>query len=307
MKTLIQLGISASIFLIVFALGLCANLREKLYLVHRPGLLFRSLFSMNVVMPLVAVGLALLFDLPQAVKIGLIGLAISPVPPMLPRRQLAAGYTEEYVFGLLVAAVVFSIAFVPAALAVINAVFHESVHVPPGAVARVVFTTVLIPLALGVAIHHRWPGLAERAGRAISRFATVLLVAALVPVLVQIWPALKALMHASTIVAILSFCLVGLIAGHVLGGPENQNRGVLALATTSRHPAVAITIAHLGFPEQKQAVAAILLTLLIASLTATIYLAWSRAQRRGRRAARRGAARSEDAARARLRHVTPNP
>jgi BASS family bile acid:Na+ symporter len=41
---------------------------------------------------------------------------------------------------------------------------------------------------------------------------------------------------------------------------------VLALATTSRHPAIAIAIAHANFPQQKLAVPAIVLYLIVSGI-----------------------------------------
>ena len=68
---------------------------------------------MNVVMPLVAVGLVVAFDLPLPVKIALVALAISPVPPLLPNKEATAGGRVSYAIGLLVALALFSIVIVP--------------------------------------------------------------------------------------------------------------------------------------------------------------------------------------------------
>jgi bile acid:Na+ symporter, BASS family len=64
------------------------------------------------------------------------------------------------------------------------------------------------------------------------------------------------------------------IIGHVLGGPEPDNRPVLALATASRHPAVALAIAHANFPEQKLAAAEVFLYLILSSILSALYLSW---------------------------------
>ena len=50
----IALAIKANIVLIVFALALTATFEDALYLFRRPGLLARSILSMNVVMPVLA-------------------------------------------------------------------------------------------------------------------------------------------------------------------------------------------------------------------------------------------------------------
>lgn len=63
-------------------------------------------------------------------------------------------------------------------------------------------------------------------------------------------PALVSLIDSGTLAAITAFILAGLAAGHLLGGPKPENRTVLALATVSSHPAVALTTANASFPER---------------------------------------------------------
>ena len=68
--------------------------------------------------------------------------------------------------------------------------------------------------------------------------------------------------------------LVGLAAGHLLGGPDSQQRPVLALSTATRHPGIAIAIAAVNFPDQKLAPAAMLMYLLVSAVVAKPYLVW---------------------------------
>ena len=55
-------------------------------------------------------------------------------------------------------------------------------------------------------------------------------------------PAIRELLGNGTLLAMLIMCFAGLAIGYYVGGPEEDNRVVLALATAMRHPAVAITI-----------------------------------------------------------------
>jgi BASS family bile acid:Na+ symporter len=56
------------------------------------------------------------FHLHPVVEITLIALAVSPIPPLLPKRALKAGGDASYTIGLLVAASLFAIFFVPFAV-----------------------------------------------------------------------------------------------------------------------------------------------------------------------------------------------
>ena len=86
-------------------------------------------------------------------------------------------------------------------------------------------------------------------------------------------------MTEGTVLSLATFALAGLIIGHVLGGPEPDNRPVLALATVSRHPAVALAIAHANFPEQRLAVAEVFLYLMLSGILSALYLSWIKRRR----------------------------
>lgn len=281
MSVFILSALQMSIALLVFSLALNASVDERLYLLRRPGKLVRSLFSMNIVMPLFAAALVAGFNLRPAVKIALITLAVSPVPPLLPRKQLKAGGHADYVFGLLIAAVLFAIVFVPVAVAVLGKAFGVPARMGPAAIAMVVFLRVLVPLGAGLTVRYAAPELAERIVRPLSTAATILLVLSAALLLISLGPAVASLIGNGTLAAFALFCITGITVGHLLGGPEPANRTVLALATATRHPAVALTIANANFPQERSVFAALVLYLLVSAVVSIPYLAWRRRESAG--------------------------
>ena len=273
---LIGLAINASMFLIVFTLGLNATLDDMTSLFRQPGLLVRSLLSMNIIMLVfaVVVVVALPFDLPPAIKIALVTLAVSPVPPVLPLKQERAGGPSDYAIGLLTAAAVVAIVLVPATIEFLGLAFSIEMHMSAAGVAQIVLVSVVIPLLAGVAVHYFAPRFAVRIGRPVSTVATLLLLAALVPVLFIAWPAIWALIGSGLMIVLIVFTLVGLAAGHLLGGPNPDDRTVLALATATRHPGVAAAIATINFPDQKAVGAVVICHLLIGAIVSLPYVSW---------------------------------
>ena len=63
--------------------------------------------------------------------IALIALAISPVPPALPRKINKAGGVAPYGLGLMVTAASLSILYIPLAVRLIGKYFHESFAMGP--------------------------------------------------------------------------------------------------------------------------------------------------------------------------------
>jgi BASS family bile acid:Na+ symporter len=227
---------------------------------------------MNVVMPLVALWISAAFGLYPAVKLALITLAISPVPPFLPPKMMKAGGGADYTMGLLTASALLSIVTVPLSVWVLGRWYHLPAHVDPGVVAAIVGKTILVPLALGIVAHQIAPNAARRAAKPISIVAVVVLVGAMIPLLIRTWPGVKTLLGNGTVLAIMAITVVGLIVGHFLGGPDRDDRTVLALATAARHPAVALAVAAATFPNEKLIVAAVVLSLIVTAAISAPYV-----------------------------------
>jgi bile acid:Na+ symporter, BASS family len=274
MTSIILLTLKLSIMLNVVAVGLLSTHQDALYLFTRPRQLLRSMLAMNVVMPVVAASLAAGFDLIPAVKLALVGLAVSPVPPLFPRKAIKAAGESAYPVGLLVAASLLAIVFVPFAIDVLANVFGHSVHVPVTTVVKVVSMAVLAPLAAGIVLRRWMPEFSRRIARPVSLISVGLLLAAFVPVLFTTGQAMWSLLGKGTLAAFAAFIVAGLVAGHLLGGPAYRDRPVLALATAMRHPGMAIAIATATFPQQKLATPAVLLYLLVGFLLTALYVTW---------------------------------
>jgi bile acid:Na+ symporter, BASS family len=282
MTAVILLMVKASIILSVFAIGLKATFADATFLFRRPGHLIRALLSMNVLMPLTALAVGAPFDLHPAVKIALVVLSVSPTPPVLPKKALKAGGTEAYTIGLLVAAAALSIVVIPLSMEMFERLTGVALVMRAGAVATLVLTTILAPLLAGIAVRTVARVSADRIARPIGILASVLLIVSAVPILIGLAGTVLSVITKGTVLSLVAFALAGLIIGHALGGPEPDNRRVLALATASRHPAVALAIAHANFPAQRLVAAEVFLYLIFNGILSALYLSWVKRQRRER-------------------------
>src|SRR5262245_31161164 len=185
--------VKASIALLVFGLGLNGTMRDATHLFRHPHLLARALLSMSVVMPIAAMLIATMFRLQPPVKVALIALAMSPVPPFLPGRAMKAGGESAYTIGLLTATSLLAIVIVPVTVWVFAAVFRVPFHISFPEIARVVGGSVLIPLLIGIGVRRFVPVSAERAARPITMIATGVLALGLIPIVFNAWPQIEAL------------------------------------------------------------------------------------------------------------------
>ena len=275
LKQAVALALQVSIMTMVLGFGLRATRSDLLLILRRPALLARSLLSVFVVMP-IATGIMIeTFELVRPVEIALMALAISPVPPLLPGKERKAGGAMDFGVGLLVLLAALAIVAMPAALELLEWYFGVSLDVSPGLVANIALKTILGPLALGALIRAIAPAVAERLSGRVTRLASILLLLALLPVLFVELPAAWAMVHDGTVVAIVIFIVIGLTAGHVLGGPDPHEASVLALATASRHPAIAFAVASANFPDERFG-GVIVLYLITGAIVTVPYVMWQR-------------------------------
>ena len=268
----ILLALQISIVMTVFAFGLKARSDHVLHVLRQPSLLGRSFAAMFVIMPIVAVAITRAFALTPAVEIALIALSISPIPPLLPGRDTKAGAHRAFALGLMAITGLASIVTVPVTLAIFG---HYSAHpfaMSSAAIARVVLMMAVLPLASGLTCLALWPSVAARIARPIYMVSRVLLVLAALVLLVVGLPAAWALVGNGSLAAMIAFVAAGLAIGHWLGGPDANDRTVLALSTASRHPAIALSIAKANFPDEPRLGAAIVLFLLVNLVVGFTYL-----------------------------------
>jgi BASS family bile acid:Na+ symporter len=122
------------------------------------------------------------------------------------------------------------------------------------------------------------PGLARRLAGPLSVVATILLLLGVLPILFASWPAITALFGNGTVVALAAFAVAGLLTGHMLGGPDPHERVVLALATASRHPGIALAIAAAEYPQEKLVPGAIAWYFIVSTIVSVLYVRWYRRQ-----------------------------
>jgi BASS family bile acid:Na+ symporter len=159
-------------------------------------------------------------------------------------------------------------------------IFKRPAEMSPFTIARIVISSVIGPLAMGLTLRHFWAGFAERAAAPLSHLATLLLIAALLPVQFTVLSAEISLIGRGTLLVLTVFVVICLVAGTLLGGPELSHRIVLALSTASRHPGVAIAIVSANSPNQKLALPAILLYLAVSTIISGVFVARLRRTRR---------------------------
>jgi len=269
---LLLLTLKAAVAALILAIGLGSTAADLGYLWRRPRLLLRSVLAMYLVVPLAVLALVKVLPLSAGVKTALLVLAISAGAPLLPRKLMHLG-REGYVFSLVVTSSLVAVVLVPAWVAMLAAHFDRQTTVTPVAVATAIARTFLAPLLLGMLL--RWPlsRVADRLSDAILKAGGIVLLLGVVALLaVQGGLLLEAGWR--PLLALAGLTVVALLVGHVLGGPDPDDRTALAVCCATRHVGIAILAASV-VPGPR--VATLVLAYLLASAMVAIpYVQWRR-------------------------------
>jgi len=265
-----KLAFGMSLAVLVFGSGLGARFSDVTALLHRPGLLARSLIAVLVLAPALAVALVLVFDVHREVAIALVALSISPLPPLLPSRGAKAGGRTEYGLGLVLVLALSAVPMIVASAAILQVVFGRDYVAAPWAIARLLTLSVLAPLLAGMIVARLSPSTARRLAGPIVRVQRWLLPIAMIALVVSAAPRMWSLLGGGTLLAVAIFVVGALAVGHLLGGPDRRDAAVLAFATSCRHPATALALASANFPTTDER-AAIALYGLVTAVAGGIY------------------------------------
>jgi BASS family bile acid:Na+ symporter len=272
-KQIIPLLLTLSLAGLVVSVGLNSTRDDLLYVLRRPALLLKAILAVDVIPPAVAIALTALLPLDPVVKAGIVLMAISPVPPLVPGQELGLGGRKQYAYGVYVAMALLTIVVVPIAFAIASRVFGREDSVSFMTMAQTIVTGVLIPLAIGMVVRRFAPAFAARAMPWLYKLSMLLVALVFLPIIVSIWPALTHLVGNGTLLAMAAVTILSLAGGHLLGGPDMEDRSTLAIAASVRHPGIAMMLANANFVD-KRVTAAVLLFLLVGLIVGIPYKRW---------------------------------
>jgi hypothetical protein len=178
---------------------------------------------------------------------------------------------------LLAAVTLLSVIIIPLAFAVLDVVVGRDTQFSQPFLIKTLATAVVVPMAIGMALRYLAPKFSEGSADVIAKIGVVLLLISVLPILIVLLPAIWSLTGSGMTLAFIVFALAGVIAGYFLGGSDPKERTVLALATTSRHPGIAIALASANVVDEtpKQVIAAaVILYLITSTIVVAPFLKW---------------------------------
>ena len=242
-----------SVALIVFAEALGISLGAVVaFFRDRPAVVLRSLFAALILVPAAALGLILLLEPAPAVAIGLaILVACPPAPLMIKTAAKKGGADPAFMASLHLALAAVAIVTVPAVLNALAIPLGFSADVDPASLLSILGKTILLPIALGLAVRALFPAWADASAPLLGKIGGMALLVVLLAIVGVLYRSMLS-MDAWSYVVIAAVAVAALAIGHLMISPEHgDKRTVLAVECAVRHPGLAIAIGTTNFTAQQ--------------------------------------------------------
>ncbi|OLP18677.1 Na+-dependent transporter [Leptolyngbya sp. 'hensonii'] len=235
------------IFLFLFTFLLSVALekpKQEILTLMKSSLMGRSLFANFILLPILGVILARLFRLPPEIAVGFLMVALAPGGMLGLHFARVAKGNLAYAVGLIFLLSLLSIVIIPTLIYLIFPGIAATDGFIVSLLGRLLFL-VIPPFLVGQVIQKWLTSIATKLQKLSSLLSIVLFIA-----LTVLTSRLKVLdtqaLGWNGLAAIVVFIGVAWFVGWQLGGPELENRKVLAISTSMRNVAIYFLIATSG-------------------------------------------------------------
>jgi len=243
----LNVGLPVALFIIMLGLGLSLRLEDFTRILTQPKSMIVGVVCHTVILPLFCLGLVYISDLPPAISVGMILLAMSPGGTSASLyAHLARG---DAALSIAFAGITTLLATITLPIAANFSMLHfygegEAVSVEMTQVLQI-FAIAIVPAAIGAFIRSRRPEISQRLERPVRILATLFLAAVVVFALVSQWH-LVLLWGPVIGLTVLVFNVASLLVGYYVPlflGAARRQAVALSLSTSIRNAALVIALA----------------------------------------------------------------
>jgi BASS family bile acid:Na+ symporter len=235
---------------IMLSMGLQVRVQDVWAAARPVRLVALCLLANYVLVPIAVLALLTLFQAIPLVSIGFLILAICPGAPIGPPMCAIAKGNLPLAVSMMVMLAGLSPILTPALLALLapRVAPHADIQINLLLIGRTLVIAQLAPLALGLAVHSRWPNWSARVESHLRKVANVLLVTLIGLIIVSQYQMLVEL-KVKAWFGMTLLLVASLAIGWLSGGPTLGDRKTIALTTANRNLAVALVIVTSSFAD----------------------------------------------------------
>jgi bile acid:Na+ symporter, BASS family len=245
---LVNLLTMAGLIAIMLSMGFKVRFDEVLGSIRQYRFVLSGVVANFVLVPVATAALLYLLNPSPMVAVGFLILAVCPGAPVGPPFAAIARGDLAYATGLMVILAGLSALVSPVLLgALLARLLPESqLQIDYLAISGTLLFSQLLPLAVGLGVHHWAPRFTSRVAKPIDLVANLLLLGAVVLVLISEYESLRTIRFRGWM-GMLVLLAASLAIGWVCGGSDSAKRKSLAVTTAVRNAAVALVIASSNF------------------------------------------------------------
>ena len=242
---LINLFVLVFVLTSMFGTGLSLTIPQIAEPLKDWKLVLLALVANFVLVPALAYAIALILNLSEGLRAGLIILAACAGAPFLPKLAGVAKGNLAFSVGLMVLLMVVTVGYAPLVLPLLI----PGVAVNPWDIARPLITLMLIPLGIGLVVKAWTPGAADAMSPLMNQASSLSLISMAVLGLLIGYQELLATVGSGAFLA--AGILIGgaLLIGYFLSSGGAGNRAVLGLGTGQRNISAALLVATTNFKD----------------------------------------------------------
>jgi len=247
MKLAMDVGVPAVTFLIMAIVGLDLTRADFERVRSRPRVLAAGLLGPLVLLPPVALAVLSVVPMPDETRAGLLLLAVCPVGGISNTYNYLARASTALSVTLTAASCLLAVVTMPLLTRVFEAVMGRpfGFRAPAGPLAAQILLMLVLPVAVGMTIRSRAPGLAARYEAAFRRAASLSIALLLGFIVWSEWTRFVANFAVSAGAAAL-FVVLAMAAGGlaaVAAGADRRERFTLSVEFATRNTAIAAAVA----------------------------------------------------------------
>ena len=251
------------VFTSMLGMGFSLTVQQILAPLSNRKLVILSLAANFILVPLLTLGILLIFPLSEGLSIGLLLLGTSAGAPFLPKLAQVAKGDTGFSVGLMVLLMVVTIVYVPIVLPLLL----SGVTINPWDIAKSLILLMLLPLAAALIIRARYEEVASGLLPLMTLATNLSLLVLIVAFFVAYFSDLIGVIGSTGIIAAVVFLLISFVIGYFLGGSAGPIKRVLALGTAQRNLSAALAISALNFTDPE-----VMVMILVVALIGLILL-----------------------------------
>jgi BASS family bile acid:Na+ symporter len=217
-----------------------------------------------VIVPVVIIGLATIFSLPEDIKIGMIIMAFAAGAPFTPKLVHFAKGDIALSVGIMTLLMLIAAIVLPIMLPLVL----PGVEVNAWEIAKPLIFLMLLPLGIGLLVKSRYEQFAEHAAKLLISVTTLSVIILLFLFFAIYWNDIVSTFGTGAIGFSVFFVLFALVAGYFAGGREKSSRRVLGISTAQRNIGAGLLIADINFADRPM----VGITILILTLASLVVL-----------------------------------